>query len=255
VRSRGVRPEFWKHEGLADVPREVRLFYIGLWGIADCEGKLEDRTRRIKAELFPYDDDISSETVGLWLALLHEKGFVIRYAACGGTYVIIPAFRKWQWAVMSTEERKKKSLFPNPSEYDARLNQMDFGSTSDRLQMSDGGERETGDGRLGTGDGGAAPPPPDDSDGRKQRSENRQQFIRFLSRLRVASDETAVEEWLGLAVDAGAKGFDLVTACVEHCVRKARKDGVQVRYARQVETYADEWRRWNEKRQEKKESA
>ena len=56
MRSRNIKPGFFKSEGLASCSVQARLLFIGLWCMADREGKLEDRPLRIKAELFPYDN-------------------------------------------------------------------------------------------------------------------------------------------------------------------------------------------------------
>ena len=60
-RSRNIKPAFFKNEHLAELPFESRLLFIGLWTLADKSGRLEDRPKRIKIELFPGDDvDIDS---------------------------------------------------------------------------------------------------------------------------------------------------------------------------------------------------
>lgn len=56
MRARNIKPGFFKSEGLASCSFQARLLFIGLWCIADREGRLEDRPARIKAELFPYDN-------------------------------------------------------------------------------------------------------------------------------------------------------------------------------------------------------
>ena len=56
MRARNIKPGFFKSEGLASCSFQARLLFIGLWCMADREGKLEDRPLRIKAELFPYDN-------------------------------------------------------------------------------------------------------------------------------------------------------------------------------------------------------
>lgn len=56
MRARNIKPGFFKSEGLASCSFPARLLFIGLWCIADREGRLEDRPLRIKAELFPYDN-------------------------------------------------------------------------------------------------------------------------------------------------------------------------------------------------------
>lgn len=56
MRARNIKPGFFKSEGLASCSFQARLLFIGLWCVADREGRLEDRPARIKAELFPYDN-------------------------------------------------------------------------------------------------------------------------------------------------------------------------------------------------------
>lgn len=56
ARTRQIKPGFFKNEKLAELDPVCRLIFIGLWGLADREGRLEYRPKRIKAEVLPYDD-------------------------------------------------------------------------------------------------------------------------------------------------------------------------------------------------------
>jgi hypothetical protein len=56
ARIRTIKPEFFLHEGLAELTPLHRLLFIGLWTLADKRGVLEDRPRKIKAALFPWED-------------------------------------------------------------------------------------------------------------------------------------------------------------------------------------------------------
>lgn len=92
ARTRYLRPGFFKNESLSSLTPYHRLLFAGLWLIADRAGRLEDRPRRIKAELFPYDD-LTTEAVDTMLQdLTGGDGFIERYEA-GGTKVI--QIRKW----------------------------------------------------------------------------------------------------------------------------------------------------------------
>lgn len=74
-RIRTIKPGFFLNEELAELEPIVRLLFIGLWTQADREGRLLDRPKRIKAELFPYDEiDINSA-----LNQLRDKRFIVRY--------------------------------------------------------------------------------------------------------------------------------------------------------------------------------
>lgn len=77
ARIRSIKPEFFNHEGLADLTPLHRLLFIGLWTLADRHGRLEDRPRRIKAALLPWEDC----DMGALLADLEAAGFIARYVA------------------------------------------------------------------------------------------------------------------------------------------------------------------------------
>ena len=110
MRIRTIKPDFFKSEKIAELPFEVRLLFIGLWGLADKDGRLEDRPKRIKAELFPYDE-INVESA---LALLAGWGFIQRYEVEGTQYIEVVNFRKHQH--ISGKEADGKSLIPpNPN--------------------------------------------------------------------------------------------------------------------------------------------
>lgn len=92
ARARNIKPGFFKNEVLAEQPIFVRLLFVGLWTLADREGRIEDRPKRIKLELFPYD----SESVEDGLVALTAAGFVTRYAASGKSVIQIVNFLKHQ---------------------------------------------------------------------------------------------------------------------------------------------------------------
>lgn len=93
ARTRLIKPGFFKNEQLADCSPWVRLFYIGLWTQADREGFVEYRPRKLKAEIFPYDDGIP---MSLLVVTLHDKKFLDITECDGTTYLHIPAFAKHQ---------------------------------------------------------------------------------------------------------------------------------------------------------------
>lgn len=111
ARTRNIKPAFFKHEGLAELPPETRLLFIGLWCIADRDGRLEDRPKRIKTDTLPYDDyDIDS-----MLQALHDGGYIKRYEVDGKRYILIPNFTKYQH-IVNTE--KGSDIPPAPGEDD-----------------------------------------------------------------------------------------------------------------------------------------
>lgn len=92
ARTRNLKPAFFKNEDLAECEPIVRLLFAGLWTLADREGRMEYRPRRIKAELFPYDNcDIEA-----MLGTLGGLGFVVIYEVEGQKYLEIPTFSQHQ---------------------------------------------------------------------------------------------------------------------------------------------------------------
>jgi hypothetical protein len=88
-----LSPGFFKNEELASLPFEGRLLFAGLWGLADRQGRLEDRPRRIAVDVFPYDKELDVD--GL-LTRLHDAGFITRYVVDGARYIEIVNFLKHQ---------------------------------------------------------------------------------------------------------------------------------------------------------------
>lgn len=111
MRMRTLKPGFFKNEELAELQPLARLLFAGLWCMADREGRLEDRPKRIKAELLPYD----SSDVAKLLDALASSGFIVRYSVDGHKYIAIPTFRRHQ----NPHMREPASTMPAPCEHSA----------------------------------------------------------------------------------------------------------------------------------------
>lgn len=87
MRARNIKPGLYKNEELAELGPHAMILFTGLWCMADREGRLEDRPKRIAAEIFPYWRDVDVESL---LAGLASKRFIIRYELDGRSFVAIP---------------------------------------------------------------------------------------------------------------------------------------------------------------------
>lgn len=136
ARLRTLKPGFFKNELLAEVEPLGRLLFEGLWTIADKRGRLEDRPKRIKAEVLPYDDADVSDL----LTQLEDRGFIIRYQVDGEAYIQVTNFEKHQ----HPHVREPESEIPAPDKHSASTVQdMDehLPSTADiGLPLTDIGE-------------------------------------------------------------------------------------------------------------------
>ena len=92
ARTRSIKPSFFKNEYLAECDPMARLLFVGLWTLADSQGRMEFRPLRIKAELFPYEN---CDILGL-LKQLADRGFVRAYESGDVKVLEIPTFADHQ---------------------------------------------------------------------------------------------------------------------------------------------------------------
>jgi hypothetical protein len=109
ARARNVKPGLFSNELLVELPAFDRLMFIGLWCLADREGRLEDRVKRIKIELLPCDD----YDVDAGLNRLAGSGFISRYQVAGQSIIEIVNFQKHQ----SPHGSEKDSTLPDINGY------------------------------------------------------------------------------------------------------------------------------------------
>lgn len=198
ARIRTVKPSFWKNEDLALLPAFARLLFIGLWNLADCEGRLEDRPRRIKAEILPYDD----VNVDFLLDQLAESKFIIRYLDREERSVIqVINFKKHQR--ITGKEAADESAFSAPE------NQGNSGETTGKHSRKLGNDKnfttfeENFPQSLSTSKAGYPHPP-----------EIRDDFLHPLQRIDfygVYTWETLVKHWGSNWETTGTTGKEYIT--------------------------------------------
>jgi len=93
ARIRTIKPSFFMNEKIAELPPKAQLLFIGLWILADREGRLQDRPRRIRGELFPYEVGLDLDEL---LNELEKSGFILRYGVKGSDYLQVVNFTKHQ---------------------------------------------------------------------------------------------------------------------------------------------------------------
>lgn len=101
-----MKPGFFQNEDLAELAPETRLLFIGLWMLADREGRLEDRPKKIKMQVFPAD----TYSVEPMLKSLHEAKLIHRYVVDSKGYIWIPSWTNHQ----NPHPREKDSVIPPP---------------------------------------------------------------------------------------------------------------------------------------------
>lgn len=94
ARSRNIKPGASKNEYLAELGPHAQFLFVMLPTIADREGRLEDRPKRIKADIFPYYE-VDVDALLQSLANSPER-FVVRYEIDGKRYLQITNFHEHQ---------------------------------------------------------------------------------------------------------------------------------------------------------------
>jgi len=118
------------NDKLVELCFAARLLFIGLWTLADCEGYLEDRPKRIKMSLFPADQ----LDVDALLGDLATAGFIHRYKVQGVRYIHVVNFSKHQ----NPHHKEALSVIPKPisQDEDVGISVVDEASSGAIMPMS-----------------------------------------------------------------------------------------------------------------------
>lgn len=109
--NRHIKVEFFHCPELLECDAEARLLFIGLWMLADREGRLEDRPKAIRALLFP---TAKAEKIDGWLSQLasaHDErgvGLIVRYQTPDGEYYIWIPNLKYHQGRKTCQGRKSR---------------------------------------------------------------------------------------------------------------------------------------------------
>lgn len=97
LHNRQVKAAFWTDTDLIrllDIPG--RMFYQGLWQLADDSGCLEYDILAFKIQLFPADKDVTEEVIESWLKKLIEVQKLIPYTSENKKCLFLKNFHKHQ---------------------------------------------------------------------------------------------------------------------------------------------------------------
>ena len=115
ARSRNIKPGFFTNDELAECSPFARLLFAGLWTIADKEGRLDDRPKKVKAMVLPFDDVDCNDL----LQQLHNHKFINRYQVNNEPYIQINNWKKHQ----NPHCKEAASEIPEPAKNDESTGQ------------------------------------------------------------------------------------------------------------------------------------
>lgn len=93
MRARNIKPSLFTNEHLAAADPLYTVIFIGLWCIADREGRLPYRPIKIHYAINPGRCIEGTESALRWL---EEHGFIASYEVGGGRYIDIINFKRHQ---------------------------------------------------------------------------------------------------------------------------------------------------------------
>lgn len=96
ARYRTVKPETFSDEKLAEVCREARYLFIGLWCFVDDMGRKAYVPKRIQLEVFPADQDLTPKQIDKWARELERVELIKLYKIGRSEYLWIPHFLRHQ---------------------------------------------------------------------------------------------------------------------------------------------------------------
>lgn len=129
ARSRNIKPGFFTNDELAECSPFARLLFAGLWTIADKEGRLDDRPKKIKALVLPFDSVDCDEL----LSQLHAKNFITRYTVEGNGYIQINNWKKHQ----NPHCKEAASDIPEPKSHDDKQKEEQVKPDAEPVQVTD----------------------------------------------------------------------------------------------------------------------
>jgi hypothetical protein len=97
LHNRQIKASYWSDtDMIRNFTLEERLFYIGLWQLADDSGCVENDPYAFKLFLFPLNEEVTIETLVTWTKKLIEKQKLISYHAQGKDGLYLANFHKHQ---------------------------------------------------------------------------------------------------------------------------------------------------------------
>ena len=96
ARKRMIDPNIWQSEDFSKLSTLAKLVFIGLFSLADDEGRGRCNPVYIKSTLFPYEEGIRSADIDKTLSEISSNMSVIFYSCDGSNYYSLYNWNTWQ---------------------------------------------------------------------------------------------------------------------------------------------------------------
>lgn len=95
-RKRMIDPNIWQSEDFSRLSTLAKLVFIGLFSLADDEGRGRCNPVYLKSTLFPYEEGIRSADIDKTLSEISSNMSVVFYSCDGSSYYSLYNWNTWQ---------------------------------------------------------------------------------------------------------------------------------------------------------------
>lgn len=128
ARKRMIDPNIWQSEDFSKLSTLGKLVFIGLFSLADDEGRGRCNPVYLKSTLFPYEEGIRSADIDKTLSEISSNMSVIFYSCDGSSYYSLYNWNTWQKI-----DRPSESKIP---EYNSQAMQRLFTEDSSKVRRA-----------------------------------------------------------------------------------------------------------------------
>lgn len=96
ARKRMVDPNIWQSEDFSKLSTLAKLVFIGLFSLADDEGRGRANPTYLKSSLFPYNEDMRSADIEKTLSEISSNMSVVFYECNGSSYYSLLSWNLFQ---------------------------------------------------------------------------------------------------------------------------------------------------------------
>ncbi len=107
ARKRMIDPSIWQSEDFGKLSNLAKIIFIGLFSLADDEGRGRANPTYLKSSLFPYNEAMRSTDVEVALSEISRNMSVIFYSCDGNSY-----YSLLSWNTFQKIDKAKESKIP-----------------------------------------------------------------------------------------------------------------------------------------------
>ena len=96
ARKRMIDPSIWQSEDFSKLSTLAKLVFVGLFSLADDEGRGRANPTYLKSSLFPYNEDLRSADIEKTLSEISSNMSVVFYSCDGSSYYSLLSWYNFQ---------------------------------------------------------------------------------------------------------------------------------------------------------------